>query len=100
MRSKNVLFALLVVWLFAIFTPPVFVLISEDNNSFVSYSLTEEEQPEQEKKDTSEEKMIPEYTEIALFNSSDKRRLSEFYNIPEASNHAPDIALPPPEGLC
>ncbi|NAS12485.1 hypothetical protein [Poritiphilus flavus] len=98
MRRKNVLFALLAVWLFAIFAPPAFLLISEDNSSFMSYNLTEEEQPEQEKQDTSEEKIIPDFTEIAVFKTSDKKMLSEIYTIQVISNHAPDIQLPPPEG--
>ena len=94
-RAKTI-YTLLAIWLFAIIAPPVITMVNEEERVYISINQNEEEQ-EQGKKDTSEEKMVQETLEYAdLINLRTTRKFKS-----DIINQAPafflEIPLPPPE---
>ncbi len=96
---KAVLITLLGIWLFAVFAPPALVLLGGDSETFVSYNLSDEEKQEQEKKDSSEEKLLPNILNGHLTQLFQKKSLSSDNYLLGNSNHLPEIPLPPPEHI-
>ena len=98
MRSV-VLTSLLAIWLFAVFAPSTVVLMGGESSVLVSYSFGEDEKQEQEKKDTSEEKLVPNILNGFLAQMLlRKGSLTDNYLLGN-SNHLPEIPLPPPEHI-
>lgn len=95
-RTKSIL-VLLFIWLFAIFTPPVISLANTEDRVFISMNQNEEEQQEQGKKDTSEEKIVQESSESLAFASFNNTKSYALGQLPRISPHYLEIPLPPPE---
>jgi len=90
-------FILLFVWMFAILAPPVVSMLEDDNKTFVTLNLNEEEQQEQGKTDIDEnlivEKKGSDFSLLSILESS----LSCAFYVLESSEHISKIFLPPPE---
>ncbi len=96
MYRAKIIYTLLAIWLFAIIAPPVITMVNEEERVYISINQNEEEQ-EQGKKDTSEEKMVQETLEYAdLINLRTTRKFKSD-NINQAPAFFLEIPLPPPE---
>lgn len=86
------------IWVTGIISPPVLQLI-DDNASFISFNLNEEEPQEQEKKDTGEEFTLGNPMDVYDFvpfsySESNGNSQNSFTN-----SYYGEIQLPPPEGV-
>ncbi len=95
-RTKTV-YSLLFIWLLAIMAPPVISLANEEERVFISLNQNEEEQSEQGKKDTSEEKIVQESDSFSAFNVY--RNMKNYASATSLKMSACflEIPLPPPE---
>lgn len=95
--KKTFHFTLLAVWLFTVAVPALVIIYSSGENVVFVMNFGDEEQQEEGKKDNSEEKIIPSdiHNDLDLFIS--KRNTASDNYILGRSNHAPEIAIPPPE---
>ncbi len=87
---------LLAVWLFAIIAPPVISLVNSEERVYISFNQNEEEQ-EQGKKDTSEEKIVQEtldYSDFIALRNSSNYNTEPLNKVPP---HFLEIPSPPPE---
>ena len=95
-RTKTV-YTLLFIWLMAILAPPVISLSNEGERVFISLNQNEEEQSEQGKKDTSEEKIVQDaadYSAFAFQLNANNYSLDQVLHGPVCFL---EIQLPPPE---
>ncbi|MCW5514848.1 hypothetical protein [Muriicola sp. Z0-33] len=95
--KKTFHLTLLALWIFTVAVPSLVTVYSKGENVVFVMNLGDEEQQEEGKKDSSEEKIIPSdiHNDPDLFLS--KRNTTGDNYILGRSNHAPDITLPPPE---
>lgn len=97
MYCTKSIFVLLFIWLFAVFAPPVISLANTEDRVFISLNQNEEEQQEQGKKDTSEEKIVQESSDSWAFTTLRNTRSYAQGPLPSLSDHYLEIPLPPPE---
>ncbi|MCE2613464.1 hypothetical protein LVD13_10800 [Flavobacteriaceae bacterium D16] len=96
MYRAKIIHTLLLIWLFAIIAPPVITLVNEEERVYISINQNEEEQ-EQGKKDTSEEKIVQEtleYGSLLAFSATSKFKS---HNVNQTPAFFLEIPLPPPE---
>ncbi len=95
--KKTAHFILFTIWILTVAVPPLVTVYSSGENALFVMTVGDEEQKEEGKKDTSEEKIVIEEHQNDLSFSLNKRNTALDNYVLGRSNHAPDIALPPPE---
>lgn len=95
--KKTAHFTLFAIWILTVAVPPLVTVYSAGENTLFVMTVGDEEQKEEGKKDTSEEKIVPSENLNDLSFFLNKRNTARDNYILGRSNHAPDIALPPPE---
>lgn len=96
MRS-TVLFGILSLWIFSILAPSVITIANQGEEVLLVLCHNEEEQQETGKKDSVEEKIIPE-VKYHVPGSGTFENFDPRYNYTlHSSNHIAEIHLPPPE---
>ncbi len=97
MYCSKTIFVLLFIWLFAVFAPPVISLTDAEDRIFISLNQNEEEQQEQGKKDTSEEKIVQESRGSWAFSALKNTRSYIQGPVSKMTQLYLEIPLPPPE---
>lgn len=95
--KKTVHFTLFAIWILTVAVPPLVTICSSGENALFVMTVGDEEQKEEGKKDNSEEKIVPSENQNDFGLSLNKRNIARDNYILGISNHAPDIAIPPPE---
>ena len=97
MYRKTTVYTLLFIWLLAILAPPVISLANDEERVFISLNQNEEEQSEQGKKDTSEEKIVQDSADYSAFASHLNANNYSLYPGLRGPVCFLEIPLPPPE---
>ena len=92
-----ILVGFLSLWIFCIITPSVLTIVSKGEETIMVLSHKEEEQQETGKKDTVEEKIIPQANQHALESDLAEEAVHGHKYSRHSSSHILEIPLPPPE---
>ena len=99
MTKSSILVSLIFIWLFTVFAPSVISLVNNEDSAYVSLNVKEEEQQEQAKFDSSEEKIFHEESTTQIGFSQQKRTLFLDKRRLIFLSHSVEISLPPPKVL-
>ena len=84
-------------WIFSILTPSVIAIVNKGQDAIVVIWHNEEEQQESGKKDSLEEKIIPNVKHQITVSHLMEEFVPSDINDQHSSNHIVEIHLPPPE---
>ncbi len=99
MERKPIVCFFLGVWLFAIIAPPAISLVLADEQIEISINVNEEEKQEEGKKDSQEEKIVPEPSLYFGLSSMElKKAFTPRHKLRIPLLHR-EIHLPPPEHI-
>tara|TARA_R110002167_G_scaffold13570_6_gene56212 strand:- start:1778 stop:2080 length:303 start_codon:yes stop_codon:yes gene_type:complete len=88
---------LILIWLFATFTPSIITLFSDNGKALTTISMNEEEQHDGEKQDGGEKQLVAHYHPIPILSAKLGTPRPNQYYCYGTFNLATDVIVPPPE---
>lgn len=95
--KNTILVIFLSLWIFSILAPAVIAVVDKDESSLVLFCHSEEEPQENGKKDTAEEKIVPDEFQKDIYSQFGEQVVPIDGQLLLSSLHEEEIHLPPPE---